>query len=70
MIPLDEIAIEGSRAWLREHLHAFDADRHVRLHNLLRPGSRALGDCSGVVREAGRNRRWPTIRLSASVMRR
>ena len=43
-IPLDEIAIEGSRAWLREHLHAFDADRHVRLHNLLRPGSRALGE--------------------------
>jgi S-adenosylmethionine synthetase len=43
-VPLDEIAIEGSRAWLRENLHAFDADRHVRLHNLLRPGSRALGE--------------------------
>ncbi|MGZ5912243.1 MAG: methionine adenosyltransferase, partial [Reyranella sp.] len=43
-VPMDEIAIEGSRAWLREHLHAFDADRHVRLHNVLGPGSRALGD--------------------------
>jgi S-adenosylmethionine synthetase len=43
-VPLDEIAIEGSRAWLRQHLHAFDADHHVRLHNVLRPGSRALGD--------------------------
>ena len=43
-VPLDEIAIEGSRAWLRQHLHAFDADRHVRLHNVLRPGSRALGE--------------------------
>ena len=40
-VPLDEIAIEGSRAWLREHLHAFDAHRHVLLHNVLRPGSRA-----------------------------
>jgi S-adenosylmethionine synthetase len=43
-IPVDEIAIEGSRAWLRAHLHALDAARHVRLHNLLRPGSQALGE--------------------------
>ncbi len=43
-VPLEEIAIEGSRAWLRENLHAFDADRHVRLHSVLRPGSSALGE--------------------------
>ncbi len=42
-IPLDDIAIEGSRAWLRQNMHALDADRHVRLHHLLRPGSLALG---------------------------
>lgn len=46
-IPLDDIAIEGSRAWLRENLHALDAGRHVRLHNVLRPGSRALADLYG-----------------------
>ena len=46
-VPFEEIAIEGSRAWLREHLHALDANRHVRLHNLLRPGSRALGELFG-----------------------
>ena len=41
-IPLDDIAIEGSRAWLRDNLHALDADLDIRLHNALRPGSRAL----------------------------
>jgi S-adenosylmethionine synthetase len=29
-IPIEEIAIEGSRTWLRENLHALDADRQVR----------------------------------------
>lgn len=43
-IPLDEIAIEGSRAWLRDNLHGLDVDRHVRLHNAVRPGSQALSD--------------------------
>jgi S-adenosylmethionine synthetase len=41
-VPLDEMVVEGSRAWLRENMHALDVDRHVRLHNVLRPGSRAL----------------------------
>lgn len=41
-VPLDELAIEGSRRWLREHLHAFDADRHVVIHNKVRQGSRDL----------------------------
>ena len=43
-VPLDEIAIEGSRAWLRDNLHAFDVDRHVRVHSVLRPGSKALSE--------------------------
>ena len=43
-VPIDEIAIEGSRAWVRANLHALDADRHVRIHNLIRPGSQDLQD--------------------------
>jgi S-adenosylmethionine synthetase len=41
-VPTEEIAIEGSRTWLHENLHAFDVNRHVRLHSVLRPGSAAL----------------------------
>ena len=43
-VPLEELAVEGSRAWLREHLHALDADKHVRIHCLVRPGSQDLAD--------------------------
>ncbi|MDP1752610.1 MAG: methionine adenosyltransferase [Reyranella sp.] len=43
-VPLDDIVIEGSRTWLRANLHALDAERQVRLHNVVRPGSRALGE--------------------------
>jgi len=38
-LPVEELVVEGSRAWLREHLHALDADRHVKVHGLLRGGS-------------------------------
>ena len=41
-VPLAALAIEGSRRWLRDNLRAFDADKHVRLHNKVRPGSRDL----------------------------
>lgn len=41
-IPLADIAREGARRWLRANLHALDADRHVRIHPVLRPGSEAL----------------------------
>ena len=37
-----EIAIEGSRAWLRTNLHALDADRHVSFHWLIQPVSQDL----------------------------
>jgi len=46
-VPLDKIVGEGSRSWLRGKLHALDADRHVRLHNLVRPGSSALQELFG-----------------------
>jgi len=42
IVPIEEIAIEGSRAWLRASLHALDVDRHVRLHCRIRPGSQDL----------------------------
>jgi len=44
VIPVEELAKEGCRAWLREHLHALDPDRHVRIHCLVRPASPDLVD--------------------------
>lgn len=41
-VPVAELATEACREWLREHLHALDADRHVRLRSRVRPGSRDL----------------------------
>ena len=41
-VALDELAIEGSRDWLRDNLHALDPARHVRIHTLIHPGSQDL----------------------------
>jgi S-adenosylmethionine synthetase len=41
-LPIEEIAVEGSRDWLRENLHALDANRDVQIRNLVRPGSEEL----------------------------
>jgi S-adenosylmethionine synthetase len=41
-IPVVDIAEQSSRSWIRANLHALDADRHVRIHTLVRPGSAAL----------------------------
>ena len=41
-VPLQELAIESSRRWLKEHLRCLDAERHVRLHCNIRPGSAEL----------------------------
>jgi S-adenosylmethionine synthetase len=46
-IPLVEIATEGAKRWLRENLRGLDADHHVRIHPVLRPGSQALRDLFG-----------------------
>lgn len=43
-IPLQEIAIESSREWLRGHLRHLDLERHVRLHCRIRPGSADLAE--------------------------
>ena len=42
VLPINEIAVEGSRAWMRANLHALDAERHVHIHELIRPGSQDL----------------------------
>ena len=40
--PVEELAVEGTRQWFREHFHALDADRHLKIRCLLRPGSQDL----------------------------
>src|SRR6266702_2590735 len=41
-IPVDEIAIEASRAWLKANLRYLDVDRHVKIHPRIRPTSPEL----------------------------
>jgi S-adenosylmethionine synthetase len=41
-VPVEELAIDGTREWLASHLHALDPLRHVRVHCLVRPGSADL----------------------------
>lgn len=43
-IPVEEIAQECCLDWLRGHLHALDADRHVDIRCLVRPASTDLVD--------------------------
>ena len=42
VVAIDEIAVEGSRSWMRANLHAVDPDRHVRVLPRIRPGSQDL----------------------------
>ena len=42
MVPIQQIAIEGSRAWLKDNLHALDADRHVHIEAVVQQGSQDL----------------------------
>ena len=41
-IPIREIAIEGSRAWLKANIHALDPDQHVRIDVLVQQTSQDL----------------------------
>jgi S-adenosylmethionine synthetase len=43
-IAVEELARGTVASFFREHFHALDADRHVRVHCLVRPGSRELVD--------------------------
>ena len=38
-IPVQELAIESSRNWLRKNFHVLDPEKHVKIHCLIRPGS-------------------------------
>lgn len=38
-VPLEEMAVEGTRDWFKANLRAVDPGRHLRIHCLLRPGS-------------------------------
>ena len=41
-IPVEELVVEGSKQWLREHLRFLDVERDVRIISLLRPTSADL----------------------------
>jgi S-adenosylmethionine synthetase len=41
-IPIEDIAVEGSRAWLKANLHALDVDRHVGIEPVVQQGSQDL----------------------------
>jgi S-adenosylmethionine synthetase len=42
VVPIEDIAVEGSSAWLKANLHALDPDRHVRIEALVQQGSQDL----------------------------
>jgi S-adenosylmethionine synthetase len=43
-VPVTQLAVEGSRAWLARNLRMLDPERHVRVHCLVRPSSADLVD--------------------------
>jgi S-adenosylmethionine synthetase len=52
-VPVEEIAIEGSRRWLREHLSHLDPVRDVRIVAHVRPTSPDLSALFGRAHESG-----------------
>lgn len=42
IVPLEDIAVEATHGWFRRHMHAIDPDRDVKVHTLIRPGSKDL----------------------------
>ncbi len=46
-VPVEALAIEGTRQWFRDNFHALDADRDVTVRCLVRPGSAGLVDLFG-----------------------
>lgn len=52
-IPIEELAIESCRNWLRQNFHLLDPDRHVKLHCLVRPGSVDLTELYARAAETG-----------------
>jgi len=52
-IPVDALAVGACRSWISAHMHALDAERHVRVHCLVRPGSGDLVELFERQRRAG-----------------
>ncbi len=52
-IPIEELAIETCRNWLRQNFHVLDPDRYVKLHCLVRPGSVDLTELYARAAETG-----------------
>lgn len=52
-VPVQELAVEGSRRWLRRNLHELDPVAHVRIHPLVRSGSGDLAELYRRQRERG-----------------
>jgi S-adenosylmethionine synthetase len=51
IVPVDDIAVDACRTWLRNNIHALDPARHVRFHCLIRPGSVDLTELFGRQRQ-------------------
>ncbi|MDH5573207.1 MAG: methionine adenosyltransferase [Gammaproteobacteria bacterium] len=41
-IPVEKLIHESASNWLNTHFHALDAEKHIKLHSLIRPGSADL----------------------------
>jgi S-adenosylmethionine synthetase len=52
-IPVDDIAIDSTRRWLKANLPTLDAQRDLRIHCLFRPSSAALVELFSRQRETG-----------------
>lgn len=51
-VRIKEIAVEGSRVWLRTNMHALDVERHVHIHEVIQSGSQDLQDLFARGRES------------------
>lgn len=43
-VPVDELAVDATTAWIRRNLRALDPDRHLEVRPLVRAGSRDLAE--------------------------
>jgi S-adenosylmethionine synthetase len=39
LVPIEEIAVETAKTWLKVNLHALDSELHVQIHPRIQPGS-------------------------------
>lgn len=46
-VPVEELAFEAGKRWVREHMHALDPERHVAWSCMVQKGSRDLAELFG-----------------------